>query len=150
MVTLSLDMDGVIADFYHVPQWLDYLNAEETTPYITAKPLVNTAIFAYLLNRLQKNGYQLQIISWTSKNATKDFHQKITIAKEQWLKYYFPSVVWDLIQILPYGTPKEKYCYSVNDILIDDEYNNRQKWQGVAYDEKNILEILQKLLTKIK
>ena len=28
-----LDMDGTIANFYGVPGWLEYLQAEDTTPY---------------------------------------------------------------------------------------------------------------------
>jgi hypothetical protein len=31
--TLVFDMDGTIADFYGVTGWLDYLKAEDTTPY---------------------------------------------------------------------------------------------------------------------
>ena len=32
-------------------------------------------------------------------------------------------------------------------ILFDDETKNRDSWVGLAYDEKNILEILKNLLT---
>ena len=31
--TIVFDMDGTIADFYGVDGWLDYLKAENTTPY---------------------------------------------------------------------------------------------------------------------
>ena len=33
------DMDGTIADLYNVPNWLDKLRAEDTSPYREAKPL---------------------------------------------------------------------------------------------------------------
>ena len=33
------DMDGTIADLYNVPNWLDKLRAEDTSPYREAEPL---------------------------------------------------------------------------------------------------------------
>lgn len=53
-VTISLDMDGNILDFYGVEGWLDYIIAEDTTPYAIAKPLLNFSLLARYLNKLQK------------------------------------------------------------------------------------------------
>ena len=50
---INLDMDGTIADFYNVKNWLDYLIAEDTTPYEIAKPLLRLCTLARLLNKLQ-------------------------------------------------------------------------------------------------
>lgn len=147
-VTISLDMDGNILDFYGVEGWLDYIIAEDTTPYAIAKPLLNFSLLARYLNKLQKNGYNLQIVSWLAKNGSAEYNKKVTAVKIAYLKKHLPSVHWDNIQILPYGTPKEKYCYTHNDILFDDEKNNREHWTGKAFDEKNILEILKKMLDK--
>lgn len=41
MATIFFDMDGTLADFYGVENWLEYLNAEDTLPYEVAKPLHN-------------------------------------------------------------------------------------------------------------
>ena len=35
------DMDGTLADFYGVENWLTYLERQQTKPYREAKPLVN-------------------------------------------------------------------------------------------------------------
>lgn len=144
---INLDMDGTIADFYNVKNWLDYLIAEDTTPYEIAKPLLRLCTLARLLNKLQTKGYEIGIISWLSKNGTENYNNKVTETKIKWLKKHLPSVHWDSIIIVPYGTPKENYCFTENDILFDDELSNRQNWTGQAYDVKNILEILKKHLT---
>ena len=100
-----------------------------------------------LEKQLQTKGYEIGIISWLSKNGTENYNNKVTETKIKWLKKHLPSVHWDSIIIVPYGTPKENYCFTENDILFDDELSNRQNWTGQAYDVKNILEILKKHLT---
>ena len=56
-----------------------------------------------------------------------------------------PSVHWDRITIVPYGTPKENYCNSPLDILFDDEERNRNNWTGIAFDVQNIMETLREI-----
>lgn len=139
---INFDMDGTLANFYGVENWLDYLMARDTTPYATAKPLFNFSALARVLNRLQREGYEICVISWLAKNSTDEFNQRITEVKLQWLAKHLPSVKWDNVSIVPYGTPKST-CG--NGILFDDEEPNRNEWQGVAYDVDNILEILKNL-----
>lgn len=76
------DMDGSIADFYGVKNWLDYLIAEDTTPYEIAKPLLNMSTLARALNRLHRNGYSINIISWGSKTASVEYLDRIATAKK--------------------------------------------------------------------
>ena len=66
MKAIYFDMDGTIADFYGVPNWLDYLNKDDTYPYKAAKPLVNMSLLARLLNHLQAEGWHIGIVSWLS------------------------------------------------------------------------------------
>lgn len=139
---ICFDMDGTIANFYGVENWLEYLESENPYPYIVASPLVNMSALARILNNRQKKGYKLVIISWLSKTGSKNFNDLVTDAKMLWLKKHLPSVVWDEIHILPYGTPKESYG---DGILFDDEKPNRDHWGGTAYDVNNILEILKNL-----
>ena len=47
--SITFDMDGTLADFYGVENWVDYLNNEDTTPYKNAKPLFNFQVLARLL-----------------------------------------------------------------------------------------------------
>ena len=105
-ITINFDMDGTIADFYGVENWLDYLEAEDITPYAVAEPLLRFSALARKLNSLQREGYKLAIISWLSKSGTEEYNEAVTEIKKAWLKKHLPSVNWDRITIVPYGTPK--------------------------------------------
>ena len=140
--TIYFDMDGTIADLYGVTNWLEYLMEENTLPYEVAKPLLRLSALAKILNRLQKDGFKIGIISWTSKSGSDEYNKKVTTAKEKWLKTHLKSVKFDEVHICEYGTPKVRYCNSKFDILFDDEEQNRKNWSGQAYDVNNILEIL--------
>lgn len=141
-ITINFDMDGTIADLYGVENWLDHLIAENTFPYANAKPLVRLNLLARRLNTLQRNGYNIAVISWLSKSGTEEYNRAVTEVKKAWLKKHLPSVNWDRITIVPYGTPKENFCNNPLDVLFDDEERNRVNWTGKAYDVQNILEIL--------
>jgi hypothetical protein len=138
-------MDGTIADLYANPNWLPMLRAFDPTPYATAKPLLRLNVLARKLNELQKAGYELAIISWLSKESTAEYDEAVTATKMAWLAEHLPSVKWDRITIVPYGTPKQNFCNNPLDILFDDEERNRTNWTGRAYDVENIMEILREI-----
>lgn len=137
--TIVLDMDGTIADLYNVPNWLDYLLKEDEYPYSAARPLVNMSLLARLLNKLQNKGYVINVISWLSKNSTKEYDKKVINAKRKWLEKHLKSVKFNNIYIVPYGTPKHTLS---NGILFDDEQKNRDNWGDGAYNVDNIIEVL--------
>ena len=139
---INFDMDGTIADFYGVENWLEYLKNSNPYPYETAKPLVNMSVLARYLNRLQRDGYEINIISWLAKNSTKEFDEKVTESKKKWLKKHLSSVNWDKITIVPYGIDKSTLGYG---ILFDDEEQNRKMWGDGAYDVTNILGVLKEI-----
>ncbi len=147
MSTIYFDMDGTIADFYNVENWLEYLISENPFPYVNATPLISTEIFTEICNRLQKRGFRIGIISWLSRGGSPEYNEIVTVAKNFWLEKYFPNICFDEIHIVEYGTPKEKFCKNENDILFDDEEKNRINWIGKAFTEKIILKILKNLLT---
>lgn len=140
--TIWFDMDGTIADLYGVENWLEYLVALDTFPYEMARPLVKLNVLARLLNKLQREGYRVGIISWLSKSGTADYDKAVTRAKTEWLEKHLASVQFDEIHIVKYGTPKQMFAKTENDILFDDEEKNRNDWTGVAFDVNAILEIL--------
>lgn len=144
-MTINFDMDGTIANLYGVENWLDYLIAEDTTPYEVAIPLLRLSALAKRINNLQRKGYELAIISWLSKGGSDEYNEAVIEAKLRWLAKHLPSVHWDYINIVPYGTPKQNFCESPLDILFDDEQRNRDNWTGRAYDVRNILEILKEI-----
>lgn len=139
---IYFDMDGTIANLYGVDNWLDYLIKYDSTPYEIAKPMLNMSVLARILNRLQREGYIIGIISWLSKTSTPEYGEKVRQAKINWLKKHLKSVKFDSIQIVDYGTPK----YTLGKgILFDDEIKNRDAWGENAYDVDNILGVLKTL-----
>ena len=135
----NFDMDGTIADLYTVENWLPKLRAEDATPYEQARPLVNMARLAKALNKAKRAGYEIAVISWGSKNSSADYLERVKRAKENWLAKHLPSVKWNEIKVVAYGTPKST-CG--NGILFDDEQNNLDEWGANAYKPSEIFKVL--------
>ena len=136
---IFFDMDGTIADLYGVEGWLADLNAENARPYREARPLVNMQRLARRLNRLQKGGYKIGVITWLAKNSTADFERETEQAKRRWLRRHLHSVHFDNIIVLQYGTPKQEHGKG---ILFDDELPNRQAWGEGAYHPDEMFKVL--------
>lgn len=143
---IYFDMDGTIADLYGVDGWLADLRAECVRPYAEARPLVNLARLARRLNQLAANGYSINIISWTSKGGSAEYNERVAEAKKQWLAKHLPSVRWDNIFIVTYGTPKQSLG---NGVLFDDEEPNRTAWGDGAHDQTEIFPILKEMVTEM-
>lgn len=148
-MTIYLDLDGTVIDFYGVPNWLECLEAQDATPYRVAKPLVHLSTLARYLNRLQARGYNIGIISWLSKSGTDKFNAEVAEVKRDWLAKHLPSVQWDEIHIVPYGVPKSNCATCPNAILFDDEQRNLNEWtantHNMAYNADLLMEILRNL-----
>ena len=142
VLEINFDMDGTLADFYGVENWLQYLIDGNPFQYEVAKPLVNMSVLARRLNSLQRKGYKVNVISWLAKNSNADFDKAVTTAKVKWLRKHLPSVHWDNINIVGYGTPKNTIGCG---ILFDDEELNRNMWGEGAYDVHNILGVLKEI-----
>lgn len=142
---IYFDMDGTIANFYGVKGWLDCLVNSDPTPYRNAKPLINMNVLARILNRMQKEGWHIGIVSWLSKNGTEEFNRVVTDTKVRWLREHLRSVKWDEVVIVPYGTPKQMVVEFGDGVLFDDEQPNRDGWTGTAYDVDCIIDILKGL-----
>ena len=142
VLEINFDMDGTLCDFYGVENWLQYLIERNPFPYETAKPLVNMSALARRLNNLQRKGYKVNVISWLAKNSTAEFDEAVTEAKKRWLQKHLPSVHWNNINIVGYGTPKNTIGCG---ILFDDEEPNRNMWGEGAYDAHNILGVLKEI-----
>ena len=137
------DCDGTWIDLYGVENWLEMLTNKDVTPYAIAKPLVNLAWFARTIHELQSKGIKIGIISWLSKNSDNEYDDLVTKTKLNYFKKHLPSVQFDSINIIPYGTPKSTCGCG---ILFDDEEQNRNEWKGTAFDEKNLIATLRKIL----
>ena len=142
---ICFDMDGTIANLYGVDGWLDNLIAEDVRPYREAEVMLNMNSLARKLNKLQKMGNKIVVISWLSKCGSDDYNEAVTATKKAWLKKHLGSVQFDEINIVKYGYCKNNFCTSENDILFDDEEKNRNAWSGKAYNVNNILEVLKNI-----
>jgi len=146
--TLVFDMDGTLADFYGVANWLDYLLAEDTTPYEVASPLYNMEYLSALLKILKFQGWYIVVTTWLAKGGSKEYNERTRIAKLDWLaKYNFP---YDEIHLVKYGTTKANCTRKIGgyQILVDDNETIRKGWSlGKTIDaNKNILKDLEKLV----
>ena len=142
---ICFDMDGTIANLYGVEGWLDDLINGDVRPYREAEVMVNMNVLARKLNKLQKAGNKIIVISWLSKSGTEEYNEAVTEVKKAWLRKHLASVAFDEINIVKYGYCKNIFCSSENDILFDDEEQNRNAWSGKSYNVNNILEVLKNI-----
>lgn len=137
------DMDGTIADLYGARDWLPAILARDTRPYEIARGIGNLALIARLLNKVQKNGHEIGIISWTAKNGTAEYNKRVAEAKRAWLGKHLKTVKWNEIKVVEYGT--NKYMACGGGILFDDEEPNRATWGAGAHEPHEIVEVLKAL-----
>lgn len=146
---ICLDMDGTIADLYSVSNWLDRLRAEDPTPYLEAKPLVDMEELASVLNILSNQGWEVRVISWLSKGASKAYGAEIRRAKRKWLEDY--NVPISKAHLVAYGTTKADCVRKQTSfaILFDDDERVRRGWHlgtTVNPQEEDILQYLRELV----
>lgn len=84
--TIVFDMDGTIADFYGVENWLIEIRNESTKPYEIAEPLYNIETLNTILEFLKMSGWRIVVTSWLAKDSTKEYKEKVRKAKLEWLK----------------------------------------------------------------
>lgn len=149
---ICFDLDGTIVDFYNYPNWRECLDNFDPTPYLMAEPLVDMAELVRLLELAQKQGYEICITTWLSKNANEDFKNIIRLAKRVWLNSY--SVPYDHFHGLQYGTLKPRAVLKYlkkgeTAILFDDDKRVRDTWHiGATYNPTtcDIIAVLKNLL----
>jgi len=146
--TLVFDMDGTIANFYGVDNWLENIRNENTRPYEIAEPLYDMEVLNAILITLKSQGWRIAITTWLAMNSSVEFENATRKAKLEWLaKYDFP---YDEIHLVRYGTTKANATRRIGgyQILVDDNAKIRQGWHlGSTIDaNENILEKLVALL----
>lgn len=118
---IIFDMDGTIADLYHVENWLDKLRAEDASPYTDAAPMWDMELMRELLNSIKSCGHELVVVSWLFKESTLDYNRATRKAKRDWLRTQELYELMDEIHLVKYGTPKSKYLSTetINFVLDD-------------------------------
>ena len=148
---ICFDMDGTIADLYGVQDWLEYLNNENETPYLIAKPMCNMCELQEILLQLMLQDWEVRVISWLAKESTKEYKEKVKQAKLEWLDMWgFP---YNKAHLVRYGATKADSVRNSTEyaILIDDNAKVRQGWHlGETVDptQQDIIEFLKNLLDR--
>ncbi len=135
------DMDGTIADLYGVENWLEMLIAHDETPYAIAKPIVNLSVLARLMNKVQRKGFEICIVSALAKDSTAEYDERVRNAKIKWLANHLKSVHFDEIRFVPYWYTKNDVNTGA-DVLFDDEERHLKKWTGTAVHANKMIETL--------
>lgn len=144
-MTIFLDMDGTIADLYGVKDWLPRLRAYDAKVYAEARPLCNMNTLARKLNRIQRKGVKISVISWGSKDRNPEFLEAVATEKLRWLRQHLRSVSFDEIHIVEYGTKKTIFRSSSDDILFDDETENLMDWGMGSFHPDAMASVLEVL-----
>ena len=151
MMNFIFDMDGTIADLYHVENWLSKLRASDPSPYTEARPMWDMDKLGAILEALQALGHTVTVVSWLSKESTLEYNRATRAAKRAWLKEQaFP---FDEIHLVKYGTPKSKYSKSgAINIFFDDsedvakEVSKRPGAVRINPEKVDIVEFLENFL----
>ena len=128
---LCFDMDGTIADLYAVNGWLEQLRSYNPNPYRVAEPMWDMVELANAIQEIQEIGIKIVIITWASKDSTREYDMAVRQAKLDWLEEMgFP---YDFFHCVKYGTTKantiRKYMeIEETAILIDDNEKVRNGW----------------------
>ena len=125
---ICFDMDGTIADLYSVPNWLDKLRAEDSSPYSDAAPMWDMEELRKILLLLISKGWEVRVISWLSKDSSASYKDEVRKAKLEWLtKYDFP---YRRCHLVAYGTTKADCVrrWASPAILVDDNGKVRNGW----------------------
>jgi hypothetical protein len=151
---LCFDMDGTIADLYGVEGWLEKLRAYDASPYIQAEPMCDMELLAELLHTAMNRGIEVRIITWLSKESTKEYDELVRMAKRVWLDYY--NIPYDHFHGVAYGTTKANMVRATLNgdecetaVLFDDNAKVRSGWHmGESYDPAtcDICEVIKGIL----
>lgn len=152
MKMLVFDMDGTLGATYDVPNWLEKLRAEDTSPYEQAEPMWDMTTLTELLADFRAKGGMVAIITWLSMGSTQQYKERTRQAKIEWLeKYNFP---YDEFHGVQYGTTKaDSIRRKIKDkdtaILFDDSEKVRKGWHlGETVDPttEDIIKYIKNLL----
>ena len=149
---LCFDMDGTIADLYAVNGWLEQLRAYNPNPYRVAEPMWDMVELANAIQAIQEIGVKIVIITWASKDSTREYDMAVRQAKLEWLEEMgFP---YDFFHCVKYGTTKantiRKYMeIDETAILIDDNDKVRNGWslgETINPTDTDIIEFIRGLI----
>lgn len=125
---IFFDMDGTIADLYNEENWLTRLQNEQKGLFRNLKPMHDKDKLTKIFNDLVELGFEIEVITWTPKNASQDYIEIVEKEKKEWTQEHFPII--KNIHCLNYGVPKQKAKYKKAklEILVDDNLEIVEMW----------------------
>lgn len=151
MQAIYFDLDQTLADLAGVPNWIERLRAEDSSPYADASPLVDMVRLAAIIAKLRSAGVTVGVISWGAMDGTTEYTREVKRVKMAWCKRY--RLTFDEFHVVKYGTPKHWVAKCKHSILVDDNSEVRQAWTlGATVDASNssrMMEQLGKILQKV-
>ena len=144
-------MDGTIANLYAVEGWLNMLRNFESYPYLEAAPMCDMFKLVKVLNMLKAEGYTIGVITWLSKESTKEYDKEVRATKRLWLETHGLWACMDEVHMVKYGTPKHRVAKIRHGILIDDNSDVREAWENYGGEtinpiEEDLIEALARLV----
>lgn len=150
MKAIYFDMDGTIANLYEYEDWLSLLQAEDTRPYAECGCLVDFVELREILNAFIEAGITIGVISWGAKDGSREYCAATRKVKKVWCENYFPGVFSEF-HVVKYGTPKHHVRKIKDSILVDDNSDVRDAWNGETIDAtKDIIAALRELLERLE
>ena len=146
------DMDGTIANLYAVEGWCNGINSGELFPYVEAAPMWDMPRLAEILIQLHEVGYAIGVITWLSKNGTREYNNEVRKAKREWLERYGLWEIMDEVHMVKYGTPKHTTANIRHGILVDDNKGVREAWENYGGEtiDPTAVDILEVLASMVK
>jgi 5'(3')-deoxyribonucleotidase len=125
---IFFDMDGTIADLYNEENWLSRLQNEQKGLFRNLKLMHDKNKLTKVFNDLIELGFEIEVITWTPKNASQDYVKIVEEEKKEWIQEHFPII--KNIHCLAYGVPKQKAKYKKAklEILVDDNLEVVEMW----------------------
>ena len=125
---LYLDMDGTIANLYQERNWLERLQTHSSGLFRNLKPIYDSKVLSDILEKLMDDDWRIEVITWTPKDTTDEYHELVASEKIAWMQEHLPIV--DTIHIQRYGTPKQKAIKPAKvQVLADDNAEIRELWE---------------------
>ena len=144
MKAIYWDMDGTFADLYGYDGWLEKLQAEDVSPYVECKPLVNMRELNKILCEFAAMGITIGVISWGAMNCSNEYTRETKRAKVAWCEKYFTCI--SEYHVVKYGTPKHTVAKIKDSILVDDNADVRNAWKnGATIDASKSEEMMKNL-----
>ena len=144
MFELHLDMDGVLVDLYAQP-WREAIAAESVEVFLDAAPLVDTEELRKHLRYTRKLSGRVVINTHTPEGASKDYQERVRLAKVIWLAEHIGLDSFDRFVCTPYGTDKTAFITlnSTEVAVVDDNPTIREQFKAKGHQamtEKDLFE----------